>query len=213
MAALGFLRRDFEVFAIDGFSARMAKIGELVTPRLVRLGKEIAPDLSQKLNLEFFPHIARHMRRIANPPDETWVAFGPSPAGYKRYGYLALCISGVGIHARAIVKPDADNRAGIRRLIKANAPGLEKSFRGTKIQQYNDWDYRELPRPIIASANFFAQLGDALERKSASIDVGFGWPPQEALKLDRAELLDAFRELAPLYRMFQIDRLNAKLGG
>src|SRR5271167_3240425 len=37
MATLGFLRRDFEVFAIEDFSARLAKIDELVTPRLMRL--------------------------------------------------------------------------------------------------------------------------------------------------------------------------------
>ncbi len=38
MATLGFLRRDFEVFAIEGFNARMAKIDELVRPRLIRRG-------------------------------------------------------------------------------------------------------------------------------------------------------------------------------
>ena len=201
MATLGFLRRDFEVFAIDGFSARMAKIGELVTPRLVRLGTEMAPELSRKLRLDFFPHIAKHMRRTANPPDETWVAFGPSRAGYKRYGYLALCVSRAGIHARAVVKPDADNRAEIGGLIKSKAKDLEKSFRGTKIQQYEDWDCRELPRARAAGADFFEGLGDALQKKSGSIDVGFGWPVHEALKVDRAEVLDALRELEPLYRL------------
>jgi uncharacterized protein YktB (UPF0637 family) len=201
MATLGFLRRDFEVFAIDGFSARMAKIGELVTPRLVRLGNEMAPELSRKLRLDFFPHVARHMRRTANPPDETWVAFGPSRAGYKRYGYLALCVSRAGIHARAVVKSYADNRAEIGRLIKSKASDLEKSFRGTKIQQYEDWDCREMPRARAAGADFFEGLGDALQKKSGSIDVGFGWPVSEALIVDRAEILDAFRELEPLYRL------------
>ncbi len=201
MATLGFLRRDFEVFAIDGISARMAKIGELVTPRLVRLGHEMAPELSRKLRLDFFPHIAKHMRRTANPPDETWVAFGPSRAGYKRYGYLALCVSLAGIHARAVVKSDADNRTEIGRLINSKANNLEKSFRGTKIQQYKDWDCRELPRARAAGADFFEGLGDSLEKKSGTIDVGFGWPVSEALKVDRAEILDALRELEPLYRL------------
>jgi uncharacterized protein YktB (UPF0637 family) len=36
MATLGFLRRDFEVFAIKDVDARLAKI-ELVTPRLMVL--------------------------------------------------------------------------------------------------------------------------------------------------------------------------------
>ena len=145
MATLGFIRRDFDVFAIEDFSARMAKIDEFVTPRLTRLALEFNRELSRNLGVDFFPHIARHMRRAASPPDETWAAFGPSRAGYKRYGYFALCISGAGIHARAVVKPDADKRCEIGRLIKSKSADLEKSFRGTRIQQYQNWDCRKLP--------------------------------------------------------------------
>jgi uncharacterized protein YktB (UPF0637 family) len=212
MATLGFLRRDFEVFAIDGFNARMAKIYEFVRPRLTKLGNEMAPELSRKLRMEFFPHVPKHMRRAANPPDETWTAFGPSRAGYKRYGYLALYVSNVGIHTRAVLNADADNRAGIGRLIKSQANDLEKSFRGTKIQDYRAWDCRELPRSCAAGADFFEGLGDALEQRSGSIDVGFGWPVRDALTVDRAEVLDAFRELEPLYRMLLFPRPSAGEG-
>jgi uncharacterized protein YktB (UPF0637 family) len=201
MATLGFLRRDFEVFAIDDFSARLAKIDELVTPRLMRLALEFSGELSRNLHLDFFPHIARHMRRATNSPDETWAAFGPSRAGYKRHVYLALCISGVGIHARAVVKPDAEDRAEIARAIKSKSADLQKSFRGTKIQQYQNWNCRELPRSSTAGADFFDGLADALAKKSGGIDVGFGWPVRDALTIDRAEVLDAFRELEPLYRV------------
>ncbi len=201
MATLGFLRRDFEVFAIEGFSARLAKIDELINPRLKRLGNELAPELSRTLRMEFFPHVAKHMRRTANPPAETWVAFGPSRTGYKRHGYLALCISAAGIHARAVVKTDADLRPEMAQAIKSKSADLEKSFSGTKIQQYQNWDCRELPRSIAAAAVFFDGLADALARKSGGIDVGFGWPVRDALTVDRAEVFDAFRELEPLYRV------------
>ncbi len=200
MATLGFLRRDFEVFAIDDFSRRLAKIDELVTPRLTRLALEFNAELSRNFRLDFFPHIYRHIRRAANPPAETWAAFGPSQAGYKRYGYLALCVSGVGLHARVIVKSDADKRSEIARAIKSKSADLQKSFRGTKIQQYQNWECRELPRSSAANADFFDGLADALAKKSGGINVGFGWPVRDALTVDRAEVLDAFRELAPLYR-------------
>jgi uncharacterized protein YktB (UPF0637 family) len=203
MATLGFLRRDFEVFAIEGFSARMAKIDEFVNPRLIKLGKELTPELSRTLRMEFFPHIAKHMRRVANPPAETWAAFGRSRAGYKRYAYLALCISAAGIHARAVVRSDADDRTEMARAIKSKSAELEKSFRGTKIQNYENWDCRELPRSTAAGADFFDELGDALATKSGGIDVGFGWPVRDAISVDRAEVLDAFRELAPLYRVLR----------
>jgi len=203
MATLGFIRRDFDVFAIEGFDARMAKIYDLIRPRLIRLAVELAPELSRNLHMEFFPHVARHMRRTVNAPDETWAAFGPSRAGYKRYGYLALCISRAGIHARAVVKSEADRRPEIGRLIKSNSAALQKSFRGAKIQQYKNWDRRNLPDSSAADSGFFEGLGDALAQKPGGIDVGFGWPVRDALTVDRAEVLDAFRELEPLYRVIR----------
>jgi uncharacterized protein YktB (UPF0637 family) len=200
MATLGFLRRDFEVFAIEDFSARLAKIDELVTPRLMRLALEFCGELSRN-HLDFFPHISRHIRRAANPPGETLVAFGPSKAGYKRHGYLALCVSGVGIHARVIVQADADKRSEMAGAIKSKSADLQKSFRGTKIQQYRNWDCRELPKSSTAGADFFDGLADALANKSGGVDVGFGWLVRDALTIDRAEVLDAFRELQPLYQV------------
>jgi hypothetical protein len=201
MATLGFLRRDFDVFAIEDFSARLAKIDELVTPRLMQLALDFSGELSRNLDIDFFPHCARHMRRAPNPPHESWAAFGPSPIGYRRYGYLALCISRVGIHARAVVKSTAINRPEMVRAIKSKSADLERFFRGTKIQQYQNWDGRELPDSIAASPGFFDGLGDALAKKSSGIDVGFGWPVRDALTVDRAEVIDAFRELGPLYRL------------
>jgi len=203
MATLGFSRGDFDVFAIEGFNARMTKIYERIRPLLVRLGIELAPELSRTLHMEFFAHVAKHMRRTVNPPDETWAAFGPSPRGYKRYGYLALCISGAGIHARAVVKSDAEKRPEMARLIKSKSAELEESFRGAKIQQYKNWDCRILPDSSAAGPDFFDGLGDALAKKTGGIDLGFGWPVRDALKVDRAEVLDAFRELEPLYRVLR----------
>jgi uncharacterized protein YktB (UPF0637 family) len=203
MPTMGFIRRDFDVFAIEDFGARLAKIDELVTPRLMRLAPEFNRELSRDLHMDFYPHIARHIRREANPPDETWAAFGPSRAGYKRYGYLALCVSAAGIHARAVVNPDADNRPEMARLLKSKAADLQKSFHGTKIQQYQNWDGRELPRPSRADSSLFEGLADALAKRSGGLDVGFGWPVRDALTIDRAEILDAFRELEPLYRVIR----------
>src|SRR5215475_6498204 len=106
MPRIGFSDEDFRVFRIEGFSARMGEIYARVRPKLLRLGDQFAPELGHKLEMDFFPHVAKHTRRSVNPPSETWSAFGPSPRGYKRYGYLALCISRVGLHARAVVKAE-----------------------------------------------------------------------------------------------------------
>lgn len=203
MASLGFTQSDFRIFEVEGFSARMEQIAARVRPRLTRLGAELAPGLGRKLHMEFFPHVAKHMRRTVNPPAETWAAWGPSPKGYKRYGYLALCISKLGIHARVVVKSDADNRPEMAQRIAAKSSALAKSLRGTRIARYDRWDFAALPEENPAGEELFAAMSDALKKKTGGIDLGFGWPVREALRIDRAEVIDAFGELEPIYRILR----------
>src|SRR5271170_966269 len=141
VATLSFTTVDFGVFKVEGFSDRMQQIYEHVRPKLIRLGDELAPELARRLHMEFFPHVAKHARRTVNPPPETWAAFGPSPKGYKRYGYLALCISGAGLHARIVVKAEADRRPEMARGLKAHSAALVKAFAGTRIARYENWDF------------------------------------------------------------------------
>lgn len=203
MATLGFTSGDFAVFRVEGFNERMGEIYAHVRPRLLRLGDELAPELSRKLHMEFFPHVAKHARRTVNPPAETWCAFGPSPKGYKRYGYLALCISSLGLHARAVVKPEADHRPAMAQGLARKSAELVKAFKGTKVARYERWDFSALPVGASADATLWSVLAQSLEKKTGGIDVGFGWPVRDALRLDRAELMDAFRELEPLYRVLR----------
>jgi uncharacterized protein YktB (UPF0637 family) len=202
LAKLGFTANDFAVFKVEGFSARMEKIYAHVRPKLLRLGDELAPELARKLRMEFYPHVARHVRRTVNPPPETWVAFGPSPRGYKRHGYLALCISGAGLHARAVVKSEADSRAEMARGLKAHSAKLVKDFNGTRIARYEKWDFARLPDPAPADSELFSAMAITLGKKTGWVDLGFGWNVRDSLRLDRAEVIEAFHELEPLYRVF-----------
>jgi len=203
MATLGFTQNDFRVFKIEGFSARMGEIHARIRPKLLRLSAELAPELSRRLSMDFHPHVARHARRTVNPPPETWAAFGPSPSGYKRYGYLALAISGVGVHARVVVKSEADHRPEMAGQIAIHSAALQKSLRGTRIARYDRWEADALPQESVADPQLFADLSDSLRMRTGGIDIGFGWSLSEAVRLDRAEVIDAFRELEPLYRILR----------
>jgi uncharacterized protein YktB (UPF0637 family) len=204
VATLGFTATDFAVFKVEGFNERMQQIYAHVRPKLLRLGDELAPELTRKTRMEFFPHVAKHARRTVSPPPETWAAFGPSPRGYKRYGYLALCISSVGLHARAVVKAEADDRPQMASSLTERAGALVKDFKGTKIARYDRWDFAHLPEGELAGPEFFTTAAEGLAKKTGGLDLGFGWNLRESIKLDRAELLDAFRELEPLYRLLRI---------
>jgi uncharacterized protein YktB (UPF0637 family) len=201
VATLGFRGEDFKVFEVEGFNERMEQIYERIRPRLMRLGEELAPELARRMHMEFFAHTAKHARRTVNPPPETWVAFGPSARGYKRYGYLALCISRAGLHARLVVKSEADRRTDMAALIRDRAPELAAAIAPTALALYDKWDFRSLPKEESPKPELFVDLAGALAKKTGGIDVGFGWSRGSATSLERAELLDAFVELEPLYRI------------
>ena len=199
MGNLGFKLVDFEVFTVEGFNDRMQQIYAHVRPKLVKLGEELAPELNRQLNREFFPHVAKHARRTVNPPPETWAAFGPSPRGYKRYRYLALCVSAAGLHARVAVKSEADDRAAMAQNLRERAGQLTRNFKGTTVARYDKWDFVKLPTEQRVETSLIEALAENLAKKTGGLDVGFGWNLRESLRLDRAELLDAFRELEPLF--------------
>jgi uncharacterized protein YktB (UPF0637 family) len=63
VATLGFVPTDFEVFKVEGFSARMEKIYAHVRPKLIRLGHDPAPQLARKLALCTIAIVAMNWRR------------------------------------------------------------------------------------------------------------------------------------------------------
>ncbi len=201
MATLGFSAADFQVFKVEGFNQRMAQLYATVRPKLLKLGDELAPEMARKLHLEFFPHVAKHARRTVNPPPETWCAFGPSAKGYKRYPYLGLCISSAGIHARVVVKSEADHRPEMAASLKRKGAELSRALDGTMVSRYDNWNFNAMPATVRADGELWKQLSDALAKKTGGIDFGVGWPLREALRLDREEVLDGFRELEPMYRV------------
>ena len=126
MASIGFTREDFEVFGIPMFSQRMQGIKERVRPKLTALGEALQPALKKLANSEVFAHVAKHARRTVNPPPETWVAFGPSARGYKRYGYFGLVVSRGGLHTRVVVKDEAEHRPQIAKILLDRAEALSR---------------------------------------------------------------------------------------
>ena len=58
-----------------------------------------------------------------------------------------------------------------------------------------------MPTQRPANDELFTALAEGLGKKTGGMDLGFGWSVRDALRLDRAELLDAYRELEPMYRI------------
>ena len=89
----GFTAADFKVFDVDGFAPRMAAIRSRIRPKLEAAGRDLLPDVTRIGGAEAFAHVAKHMRRTVNPPDDTWVAFAADKRGYKKHCHFKVAIS------------------------------------------------------------------------------------------------------------------------
>ncbi len=204
MATIGFTRDDFEVFGIPTFRERMDAMKERIRPRLIELGKELQPALNDLGQNEVFPHVAKHARRTVNPPPETWVAFGPSARGYKKFGYFGLVISGGGLHTRIVVKDEVENRPRMAKLLLNRAEALSDIFGKQEMARYDRWDYEGMPEPVKPTRDFWKAVAEALAKKTGGLDVGFGWPVNRAVKLMSKQVLEAFETLVPVYEITRL---------
>ena len=83
-------KQDFEVFDTLGLEARMGLLVERVRPKFEELGSHYSSFFSATTGDEFFPHVAKHMRRTVNPPNDSWVAFAPHKRGYKAVPHFQI---------------------------------------------------------------------------------------------------------------------------
>src|SRR6266849_4007104 len=88
-----FTAQDFKVFDIQGFNERMAAILTRIRPKLTSIGEELAPKISQLVDVPLYVHVAKHARRTVNPPDDTWVELGANPRGYKKDVHFKIAVS------------------------------------------------------------------------------------------------------------------------
>lgn len=86
----GFSSTDFQVFHVDGLEERMKAIQTHIQPKFRVLGERLTNDLSAKLGMEMFLHIAKHARRTKNPPNDTWLAIANNKIGYKKHPHFQV---------------------------------------------------------------------------------------------------------------------------
>ena len=201
MANIGFSREDFEVFGIPTFPERMQGIKERVRPKLTALGESLQPALKKLTKSAVFPHVAKHARRTVNPPPETWVAFGPSARGYKKFGYFGLVLSRAGLHTRIVVKDEAPDRPQMAKLLIDRADVLAKVFAEHTVARYDRWNYAGMPALTIPTADFWQEVAEVLAKKTGGLDVGLGWAVNRAVKLTDKQIIEGFASLLPLYEI------------
>src|SRR5262245_6175495 len=208
MPAPAFVAADFKVFDVTGFQSRMAEIRTRVRPKLEAFGHSLAPGVSRAIAGDVFTHVAKHARRTVNPPDDTWVAFGPDVRGYKKHGHYKVAVSRLGVRFLFEIGPEHAEKRRWASAWKKNAPKVGPVLRRMRhlgwFKNETD-DERSAPLADLTPESL-AELADELTRtRDGQFVVGRAVPADEAARWTAAQYrsaaLDTFRALAPLYRL------------
>jgi len=208
MAFTGFTAADFKVFDLQGFQPRMAAIRGQIRPKLEALGAELLPAVARATGGEAYAHVAKHARRTVNPPDDTWVAFGPDRRGYKKGCHFKVAISRRCVRFLFEAGPEYAEKKKWVVAWKRQAPKLIPTFRQAKGLAWFKNEHDEEPAALLAdlSPEELSRLADELTRtRDGQFVVGRLVGEGEAVRW-RAEdykkaAVSSFEALARLYRL------------
>ncbi len=206
MAGLGIGPGEFAIFGIRDPGQRAQALEAVVTPALSRIGRELVDGLARVTGAALLLQAARPLRRRGPATSEVLVAFCPAEGGCRTAPYLALAASRSQLHARVAVRAAADRGGTMRRALEREAASLArkgKPFR--KLRSYAGWDGEQLPEiaPAHATAFWIELAAELIPDRNANggIDVGVAWSVEEARSLGIGDVLGAFRDLAPIYKL------------
>ncbi|MBI1848459.1 MAG: DUF1054 family protein [Candidatus Rokubacteria bacterium] len=206
--ASAFGTADFKVFDVKGFQPRMGAIRARLRPKLEAIGHGLAPGIRRATGEEIFPHVAKHARRTVNPPDDTWVAFGPDARGYKKHSHFKVAVSRNCVRFLFEVGPEHADKKRWAAAWKTSAPRVAPVLGRVKGLAWFRNEHDEAPSAALSdlTPDDLAALADeALRRRDGQVVLGRAVPAAEAARWTdaqyRAAALDTFRALAPLYRL------------
>jgi uncharacterized protein YktB (UPF0637 family) len=209
MAGLGIGPDQFATFRIVDPDERERALEGAVLPALTRIGDGLLAGLSRLAAASLVQQQGKLQRRKGAPPEEALVAFCAADKLFQKVPHLALAATRGHLHARVAARAAADRDGAIQRAVQREAPNLArrgKPFR--KLRSYVAWepDHDELPEVAPAhSSAFWEEMAEGLGRDrngSGGIDLGIAWTAEEARSLALGDVLGAFRDLSPLYKLF-----------
>lgn len=202
-----FTSRDFRIFEIPDFAGRMGSIAREIRPKLSRIGEVLSPDISRLVGVPVFAHVAKHARRTVNPPEDTWVAFGPERRGYKKEVHFKVAISRNCVRCLFEVGPEYPDKQGwASRWERRPGDLLVLLKRAKGIGWFKD-EHDEDPAAEakdLGTEQVPAILHELRRRREGQLVLGRRMSQAGVtgmtLEVFRKEALGAFRGLAPLFR-------------
>jgi uncharacterized protein YktB (UPF0637 family) len=208
MPSAAFGASDFRVFDVKGFQPRMGEIRTRIRPKLETLGRSLAPALARSLGGDTYAHVAKHARRTVNPPDDTWVAFGPDARGYKKHCHFKVAVSRHCVRFVFEIGPEHADKKRWAAAWKKNAGKLSPVLRRMKGLAWFKNEHDETPAAPLSDmeSEDLADLADEIVRtRDGQLVLGRMVAAEEAARWTEAQYreaaLETFRALVPLYRL------------
>lgn len=208
MAFSGFSASDFKVFDLQGFQPRMAAIRGQIRPKLEALGELLVPAVARATGGETYAHVAKHARRTVNPPDDTWVAFGPDKRGYKKSCHFKVAISRHSLRFLFEAGPEYAEKTKWVTAWKKQAPKLIPALKKARDLAWFKNEHDEEPAALLAtlSTEEIARLAEELTRtRDGQLVVGRRVSQADTAKWGATDYTKAavatFEALAPFYRL------------
>ena len=205
-----FTASDFKVFDIQGFNERMAAIMLKIRPKLTSIGEELAPKVSELVDVPLFVHVAKHARRTVNPPDDTWAAAGANARGYKKDVHFKVAISRHCVRFLFEAGPEYYAKPDWAKEWHSDFKSISAALQGNKELAWFKNEHDEDPSAVLSklAPADLKKLGDELTRRKDGqlvfgrrIDAAefIGLKPKQVEKI----ALDTFKPLAPLFQMHE----------
>jgi uncharacterized protein YktB (UPF0637 family) len=186
----------------------MDAIKRRIRPKLEAVGRELQPDVGRLGGTEAFTHVAKHMRRTVNPPDDTWVAFAGDKRGYKKHCHFKVAVSRGAIRFLFEAGPDLADKRRWTAAWRRDAPKLVPVLRRARGLAWFKNEHDETPSAVLSdlAAEAVTKLADELTRtRDGQLVLGRVVAAAEAARWKPADYARAAREtfalLAPLYRL------------
>lgn len=198
---LMFTEKDFDVFTIAGLDPRMAEIRSMIQPKFQELDDYFAEKLGEKLETEFFVHIAQHRRRTVYPPENTWSALSQKKRGYKMEAHFQLGIWPEYLFMWLSLIDNPKNEKEIAQAFLDNQP----LFQQLDDDFYLSIDHTQPEIERLNEADLEKHLTRFRDVKKGEFQIGRIIRKTDDLLNDpekaRAYMLQTYEELLPLYQL------------
>ena len=201
-----FTSNDFKVFDITGFEERMEALRSEIQPKLTQIGAALVPGVASLVDQPLHVHVAKHLRRTVNPPNDTWAALGAHKRGYKKDVHFKIAISRNCVRLLFELGPEYYDKAEWVLRWRRDIRGISRTLgSGKKLAWFKD-EHDERPEADLSnwSGTELACLGkEVTRRKDGHLVIGRRIDCDEIIRMKPAQFkrvaLGTFRSVAPLF--------------